>query len=51
MIGIVFALSGMLLLLLQVAAMDAILAVQALSREVERDFGHDTKIFPDHEQN
>jgi len=41
--------AGLSLLFAQVCLMDAARAFRRLSDEFKRDFGHDTKIFPDHE--
>lgn len=48
MIGLIFALSGMLLLMLQIAFTDGWQLYRRVSQEVEEAFNHDTKIFPDH---
>ena len=49
MIGTIFALSGLLLFMLAVMAMDAGRALSRLRQDIEDGFGHDTDIFPDHE--
>lgn len=48
LVGSAFALTGLLLLLLQVLVTDLSLAHQALCDSVGEGFEHDTKIFPDH---
>ena len=49
MIATIFTLSGMLLFMLAVAAMDGLRALARQIEETERCFGHDVKIYPDHE--
>jgi len=51
MIGLIFTLSALLLLMLQIMVMDGILLWQAVSREIETLLGHDALIYPDHEPN
>ena len=47
MILAAFALAGVALLMLQVAAVDGLRALRALAREVNASFGHDPAIYPD----
>lgn len=49
MIILTFTLSGMLLLMLQLAIKDFWADYCRLSDQFEEDMGHDTKIFPDYE--
>ena len=47
MIGILFALAGMLLFSLMVFVNDSIIFIRELSQTVNQHFNHDTDIFPD----
>jgi predicted membrane chloride channel (bestrophin family) len=49
MIGTIFALTFMLGFMLAIAVTDGLLALEAARSEIEESFGHDSKIFPDHE--
>ena len=42
-----FALAGMALLMLQVAAVDTVRALREIARGVDASFGHDAAVFPD----
>lgn len=46
-IGAVFVLSGMLVLLVQIAAHDGWLAWKTIQKEFGEVMDHDTKVFPD----
>jgi hypothetical protein len=47
MIGIIFALSTGLVLMLQLAATDAISFIRQTARDMDTAVGHDTHVFPD----
>ena len=47
MIGIIFTISMGLVLMLQLAATDAISFIRQTAREYDRLVGHDTHVFPD----
>lgn len=47
--GCIFTLAGFLLLLAQILMNDILIACRAISEQIEADFGHDTKIFPDYQ--
>lgn len=47
MIPLILPLAALLLLMLQILAYDALAGLRRLRDEVERDFGHDTKIYSD----
>ena len=48
MIALAFSLAALLLLMLQLLACDTLAGLRRLRDDVEADFGHDTKIYPDH---
>ena len=48
--GLIFAHVGFLLLSLQIIVADLGRAYLSLRRSVTDDFGHDTRIFPDHDR-
>jgi hypothetical protein len=47
MIGIIFTLSMGLVLMLQLAATDAISFIRQTARDMDTAVGHDTQVFPD----
>jgi len=48
-VGTLFTLSMGLVLMLQLAATDAIMLIRQTAREYDALVGHDTLIFPDHD--
>ena len=48
MIAALFTLSFLLLLLLQIGATDALIALRSIAREVDAAVGHDINIYPDY---
>jgi len=48
MIGLIFALTGLLYFALSICVMDALLAFARETEQTDKHFGHDWLIFPDH---
>lgn len=50
MIGLIFTLTGLAIFMVMVAVMDGWMWLCRESKDFERLLGHDTLVFPDHEE-